>query len=152
VSKPVPEILTPKVEPPAVVELDWAALIQKLDMIREPISAAADGSEPTDQGTTPVPEQPPAFIALNWQYEGYVAEGDSLIALVRISSIQRFVFVDQEIKDPSIPGLGRATIKSITPEEIVVMVGDHEVTVQRTTQAQTNELIRAQPATAGRIE
>ncbi len=152
-SKPMPGVKPPTIEPPAVVEVDWTTLIQKLGTVREPITDVADTENPGgDHGIANPPPPVPTGLSLNWQYEGYVAEGDRLIALVRIQSIQRFVFLDQEIVDPSIPGYGRATVMKIEPERLVVNVGGAEVEVKRTSQGQTNELIRAQPSTAGELE
>ena len=152
VSKPMPPATPPAAPAPPVVQHDWTALAQKLDRIREPIVATdpiADGTG--GENAPPVPTMAPP-VALNWQYEGYVVEGEQVVALVRIASIQRFVFVDQEIKDPSIAGYGRAVIKSIEPDRIVVTVGDHDVEVARTQQEPTSRLNRPQPATAGRLE
>lgn len=150
-AKPMPGAKPGPVEPPPVVERDWAGLAQALDRLREPIdpTKVADEDEPGEPPGEP-PLSPP--LAINWQYEGYVAEGDRLIALVRIESVQRFVFPDQEVQDPSIPGYARATIKSIEPDRLVVMVGDHEIVIPRTSQSETNTLLRAQPPTAGRID
>jgi hypothetical protein len=67
-----------------------------------------------------------------------------MIALVRIAAVQRFVFVDQVIKDPSIPGGGVATIKSIDPEKIVVSVNGRDIEVRRTEATQSNTLVREQ--------
>jgi hypothetical protein len=145
-----PAILTPP-EPPQV---DWAALARNLDRLRAPDPVVTE-SEATGQLLTPdqpLDEPPPPMTLASWQYEGHVQEADRIIALVRIAAVQRFVFVDQEIKDPSIPGSGLAVIRSIDPERIMVEVNGREFEVKRSVPTNQNTLMGDQRPQAGRVD
>jgi hypothetical protein len=154
--KPMPGQAPPVITAPAPPTVDWTALAQHLEALRTPDATIAtdeaNGELLTpNQPSEPIAPPPPMELA-SWQYEGHVRDGDRLIALVRIAAVQRFVFVDQEIKDPSIPGAGVATIKSIDEDRILVVVDGRELEVKRSKPAQSNTLVREQFPRPGGLE
>lgn len=154
--KPMPGQAPPVITAPTPPKIDWTALAQNLEALRTPDPVIAEheangGVLTPDQPPDPVAPPPPMELA-SWQYEGHVRDADRMIALVRIAAVQRFVFVDQEIKDPSIPGGGVATIRSIDEERIVVVVDGREFEVKRSRPTQTNTLVREQFPNPGGLE
>ena len=154
--KPIPGQTVKPFAPAEPPVIDWTALAQNLNLLRVPDPVVADTQSSgdlitPDQPDEPPPPPPPSALA-SWQYEGYVREADRYIALVRMSGAQRFVFPDQEITDPSIPGQGVATIKSIDPDRLIVVVDGREFEVKRVEPVETNDLMRDPLQQAGRLE
>lgn len=132
-------------DPITYPDADWSALASSVTGVFDippyppppevkPTTVVASVDEP-DEPTRPV-------IPIYWTYAGIMtAENASNRAVVTIAGVQRIVGINDEISTPELTDGSMVRIVDITPEAVIVLVGNE----QETREIKRNQ--NAQPAT-----
>ncbi len=136
-TRPVTPVKAPAELPGPTPSHDWTAFEAPLSSLRNPVQAAPtpepEPEKPEDKPDIEVVERPRGVGSappLPWSYAGSILEGgEPILALLRLTTGERFVRVGDEVSDPTVDGGRPIVIKAISTTEVTVERNGNEQTL-----------------------